>query len=163
MIKKYCLFIVLCLLVATSFASSSTNMVLRFNSMYPVDGAFLTPEGLTDPNIRGIVGDYQPWILKSSKGELKADGRLLVQVRGLVFPNAPNDETAFRALVSCLTDDHGVVVTQNVISDPFPTGPKGDATITAHLALPHPCVAPIVMILNGDPNEGNVWFAVSGF
>jgi hypothetical protein len=31
------------------------------------------------------------------------------------------------------------------------------------MPLPSPCVAPIVMILNGDPAEGDVWFAVTGF
>jgi len=139
--------------------------ILRFNSMYAVDGAFLTPDGATEPTIRDIVGDYQSWkINKFIKGVLFSDGKLIIQVRGLIFGNNdPNDETQFRALVSCLTNDNGLIVTKNVITAPFPTGPEGNANIKAHLQLPRPCVAPIVMILNGNPLDGNAWFAVSGF
>lgn len=158
----------LCMLAIPSFAANNSKIspqeILQFKTMNAVQGAFLTPEGLTDPNIRGIVGDYQAWkINKSIKGRLFADGRLIIQVRGLVFPDAPNDEDHFRALVSCLTESNGQIVTDNQITSPFPTGPKGNANINAHLQIPSPCVAPIVMILNGDPTEGDAWFAVSGF
>lgn len=138
--------------------------VLTFETMYAVDGAFLTPQGETNPNIRGIVGDYQAWkINKFIKGQLFSNGWLIVKVRGLVFPNAPNDETFFRALVSCQTENGGQITTQNVTTAPFPTGPQGNADIKAHLQLPSPCVAPIIMILNGNPSEGDTWFAMSGF
>lgn len=170
MFNKYIPLILLAALAAPSFAEdrdhgkSDDRTILRFETMYAVDGAFLTPEGATDPNIRGIVGDYQAWkIKKFIKGELSADGMLNVEVRGLVFPNAPNDEDNFRAAVSCLTDDNGDMAVQNAITAPFPTGPEGNAKIKAHLQLPSPCVAPVVLIMNGDPAEGDAWFAVSGF
>lgn len=139
----------------------------RFDNMYAVEGAFVTAEGQSEPNIRGIVGDSLPWkINKHIKGALRSDGLLTLEVKGLVFPDAPNDESNFRALVSCLTTtyygNYSYVVTQNVITEPFPTGPKGDAKIKTHLELPTPCVAPIIMILNGDAVEGDKWFAVTG-
>lgn len=154
------------MLAIPSFAANNPPQeILQFKTMYAVNGAFLTPQGAPEPTIRDIVGDYQAWkINKFIKGRLFSNGRLIIEVRGLVFPDAPNDEDHFRALVSCLTNDNnGQIVPQNVITSPFITGPEGNANINAHLQLPHPCVAPIVMILNGDPNEGNAWFAISGF
>lgn len=152
------------MLAMPSFAANKPQKILQFTSMFAVDGAFLTPQGDKVPNIRGIVGDYQAWkINKFIRGRLFSDGRLIIEVRGLVFPNAPNDEDHFRALVSCLTNSNGQIVTQNAITPPFPTGPEGNANINAHLQIPSPCVAPIVMILNGDPAEGDAWFAISGF
>jgi len=167
MYRKYLCSFILLILAIPCFAEdrwkAKNEEILRFKNMYAVDGVFLTPQDATKPNIRGIVGDYQTWkINKETNGVLFANGRLLVDVRGLVFPDAPNDEDHFRAAVSCLTDVNGVVGYQNVISLPFPTGPKGNARINALLELPSPCVAPIVMILNGDPAEGDAWFAISG-
>ena len=159
-------FIALCAVALPAFAGhshDSQGVFLTFENMYAVDGPFITPEGFADPNIRGVPGDYQAWkINKFIKGRLFNNGRLVIQVRGLVFPNAPNDEDNFRALVSCLTEDGDQIATVNVTTAGFPTGPAGNAVINAKLQLPNPCVAPIVMILNGDPAEGDVWFAVTG-
>lgn len=166
--RKYISILMLWILALPAFAvdmssPSHTREILSFSTMYAVGGAFLTPEHQTDPNIRGVVGDYQAWkIGRFIRGKLLSDGQLFVTVRGLVFPNAANDETHFRALVSCLTESNQEITTQNIITDPFPTGPAGNANIHAHLQLPSPCVAPIVMILNGNATDGNVWFAVSG-
>jgi hypothetical protein len=75
-----------------------------------------------------------------------------------------NDETDFRGLVSCLTEegDEGAekVVTKNVVTEPFPATPNGDSAINAEIELPNPCVAPIVMVLAGSEDK---WFAVTGF
>lgn len=169
--SKIYLLTFLCVLATPSFAEGNPaasiynqQEILMFQTMYAVDGAFLTPQGETQPNIRDIPGDYQAWkINKFIKGKLYSNGKLMINVQGLVFPDAPNDEANFRALVSCLTDESGQIVTQNVITAPFPTGREGNANIQANLKIPNPCVAPIVMILNGDPAEGNVWFAVTGW
>ena len=168
MFRKYIYVLLLCMLTIPSFAAKKQVVIpqeiLQFDTMYAVDGAFLTPQGDKTPNIRGIVGDYQAWKINNpTHGRLFSNGRLIIDVHGLVFPNAPNDEDHFRALVSCLTSHNGRIVTRNVITPPFPTGPEGNANINAHLQIPRPCVAPIVMILNGDSTEGNAWFAISGF
>jgi hypothetical protein len=191
MFKKQFYFLLLCLIAAPVFAdehSSEQNnihylqikhhvpprTILEFNSMYGVDGPFLSHEVTqpSDPKIRGIIGDYSPWkIGKSTKGALFSDGTLFIKVRRLVFTNEPNDEENFRALVSCLTFENNLIVEKNVITGPFPTGgPQndpaligyGNANIKAHVSLPQPCIAPIIMILNGDKNEGDLWFATTG-
>lgn len=45
-----------------------------------------------------------------------------IQVQGLVFPDSPNDEAYFRALVSCQAVKNNTVVTKNLITGPFRTG-----------------------------------------
>lgn len=140
-------------------------VILSFNDMAGVGGPFL---GDANP-LRGIDGDDLPWIVRSAKGTLTARGKLTVNVRGLVFPaddpNVPpdkqgiNDEDNFRAVVSCVTVNAGVVQDMNVTSDPFPATPKGNAKIKTTLNLPQPCLAPVVFIISGDEND---WFAVTG-
>ncbi|HWO99670.1 MAG TPA: plastocyanin/azurin family copper-binding protein [Methylococcus sp.] len=142
------------------------KVILNFGTMYAVDGPFV---GDANP-IRDVPGGGLPWqITKFAKGKLFADGRLVIQVKGLVFKDDPvvppdkrgtNDQLTFRGLVSCLTEQEGQVVTRNLITDGFPATPSGKAVIKAKLELPNPCVAPIVMVLGETVDR---WFAVTGF
>jgi hypothetical protein len=133
--------------------------------MYGVDGPFLqdgTPIG-------GIPGDEQPWEVKSAIGRLGANGDLLLRVRGVVFANDPsvppelrgiNDEAQFRAAVVCMTEENGQAAQRAVFTQGFPATRTGDSLIHAHLTLPSPCIAPIVLVLAGSEDK---WFAVNGF
>jgi len=137
--------------------------ILSFGRMYGVDGPFLKEEN----SIRGIIGDEDPWEIRSAHGRLDIEGNLTIRVRGLVFgEGAPknlvgkNDEEEFRATVSCLTEAGDEVHRAKVTTKGFPASESGDSDIDAHLKLPNPCVAPIVFILAGSENK---WFAVTGF
>jgi len=125
--------------------------------------------------IRGVPGGGLPWVLSGGKATLTADGALEVEVEGLVFD--PADEAVIarglggtntvaqaKAIVSCLTVQDGAAATVNVSSGlvPFTTGAAsaggGNATIQERLALPSPCLAPIVFVTS----PGGAWFAVAG-
>jgi hypothetical protein len=73
-----------------------------------------------------------------------------------------NTIPAFRAIVSCLSDDSsGNATTINLTTDPFPATiglGAGNAHIKANLNLPIPCIAPIVFITSPT----GVWFAATG-
>jgi hypothetical protein len=151
------------LIVQTSGASSSGQKVLEFDTMVPVSGPFV---GSANP-IRGVNGGGFPWQIAEGRGELAANGKLEVKVRGLVlFNGAPvppalrgtNPISSFRAIVSCLTIDNGSPATRNVATGPFPATGTGDSEIEATVALPRPCVAPIIFV---GPSP-TTWFAVTG-
>ena len=154
----------LALVVASAPVGAEPRLLLSFRTMFGVEGPFL------DAELRGVPGDELPWELRSVVGSLDTRGRLKIIVRGLVFSNddivppelrGTNDESEFRALVSCLTIENGAVVTANVTTGGFPaTIPGGDSNILATVPLPTPCVAPIVFILAGSEAK---WFAVTGF
>jgi hypothetical protein len=115
----------------------------------------------------GVPGDESPWGVDRAFGTLDSDGDLVIVVRGLVFTDNPdptligkNDEDQFRGLVSCLTEDGDAVKEANVPTAGFPANRTGDSVIHAKVALPSPCVAPIVMVLAGSEDK---WFAMTGF
>ena len=126
--------------------------------------------------IRGVPGGGLPWVLAEGKAALHADGTLEAQVEGLVFDPADpaaiargvggtNTVPQAKAIVSCLTIQDGAAVTVNVASAPvaFTTGAVADgggsASIQERLALPSPCLAPIVFVTS----PAGAWFAATGF
>jgi hypothetical protein len=141
------------------------HVILAFRTMYGVDGPFV---GDANP-VGGIPGDELPWEIARVRGHLDTNGFLFLLVRGLVFKDDPsvpedlrgkNDETEFRAAVSCLSEDGDQVVRRNVVTDGFPANERGDSLILTHVELPNPCVAPVVLVLAGSEDK---WFAVTGF
>jgi len=147
------------LLALPAFAGPSDPKILEFATMAGVAAPYT---GGTNA-IRGVPGGGLPWVLDEAKGELRSDGRLEVQVRGLVLAAGANTGTnpipAFRAIVSCLSiNDAGEANTVNVGTAPFPASSTGDAKIEATVELPDPCYAPIVFVTS----PAGSWFAVTG-
>jgi len=104
----------------------------------------------------GVTGGGRPWTIEKGKAKLFEDGFLDLDVRGLVLgPGGANEGTnpiaLGRAIVVCNGED-------KVMSDTVPFSPAGDAKVKAQLALPSPCLAPVIFF----GNAGGAWFAVSG-
>jgi hypothetical protein len=158
--------------LSTPSASSTTDKILSFETMYGVDEGFIDSK-----QIRDVKGDELPWDVGSANGSLTVGGHLMVSVRGIVFKNEPevppelrgiNDETEFRALVSCLVSEskgkgkgkgNAKIETVNITTAGFPATPSGDSDIDTTVQLPSDCVAPIIFIMSGSEDK---WFAVTG-
>ncbi len=146
----------LCLGVGSEARSERDNNLLKFETMFGVRGPFLGPRNA----IRGVPGAGAAWRLSRIEGELGADGKLEIEVRGLVLVSTGANPLAnFRGLVSCQTiDGTGAPSIANVSTGDFPASPAGDAEIEADVELPNPCIAPIVFVTN----PAGRWFAVTG-
>lgn len=142
--------------VTAAVSSGDGRTVLKFETMAPVVPPYTGPTNA----IRGVNGGGLPWKLVSAEGRLRADGRLSIEVEGLVLVSTgANPSPTFRGVVNCLSSDAtGTPTTVNVSTDPVPATSTGDAEIDARLALPSPCFAPIVFVTSGGGN----WFAVTG-
>jgi hypothetical protein len=159
------LVLMICGLVFAGYFSPVTAKepkILEFDTMAGVPQAFT---GSQNP-IRGVNGGGIPWILSSASGELQANGKLELFVRGLVLASGPNAGSnpiaSFRGLVSCLRSDGTV---ENILTGEFPatTGPAsaggGNARFEAVLDLPDSCIAPIIFVTS----PGGAWFAATGY
>jgi hypothetical protein len=143
--------------------SVGSPKVLEFDTM----AAVVEPYTGATNAIRGVPGGGLPWEIDEGRGELGADGKLQVEVEGLVLARrAPVPENlrgtnpigSFEAIVSCKTTTAGVATITNVSTGPFPANTAGDSKIEATVALPSPCFAPIVFVTS----PGGAWFAVTG-
>jgi hypothetical protein len=167
--KKLLLVSLSIMLINAFFAGSASPATAKEPKILEFDTMFGVPAGLTGAQsqavLRGINGGGLPWTLSSAHGELKTSGKLEIEVRGLVLAaganTGSNPSAVFRGLVSCLRSDGSV---QNILTEPFPatTGPAssggGNAKIEANVALPQPCIAPIVFVTNAN----GAWFAATG-
>ncbi len=143
---------------------SGGSSILEFSTMAPVTGPYV---GTANP-IRGIPGGGLPWIISSGKGELKSDGKLEIEVQGLVLANDPavpaavqltNPLPTFRAIVSCRSiDSNKMPSIVNVSTDAFPATHAGDSEIETTVTLPSPCIAPIVFVTTPT----GAWIASTG-
>jgi hypothetical protein len=143
---------------AFSSAGADGRKVLSAHVLTPVTGPYV---GSTNP-IRGVSGGGLPWRLTSGDADLRADGRLHLDVEGLVFAAGPNEGTntipMFKAIVSCQTIASGAATVANVPTGLFPASTAGDATIDTMVSLPSPCVAPILFVTSPT----GFWFAATG-
>ncbi len=168
--KKLAVALVVSVLFSTVFlarpapvASARGTSILQFNTMVGVPPTLTGTQSA--PALRGINGGGLPWMLTSAKGSLSASGHLKVSVTGLVLaagPNAGSNPIAsFRALVSCVKSDGTF---DNILTAAFPAtlgsaaAGGGDAEIETDVALPEPCIAPIVFVTSPT----GAWFAATG-
>jgi hypothetical protein len=135
-----------------------TPKILEWQTMVGVPPALTG----TQAPIRGINGGGVPWTLTSGNGELSTTGHLEIKVDGLVLASSlSNPSPTFRAIVSCLAADGSV---QNLQTTTFPattglaSAGGGDSKIEADVALPQPCIAPIVFVTSATGS----WFASTG-
>lgn len=144
-----------------SAEGSDEQKVLKFQTMFGVTGPFL---GATN-SIQGVPGAGAPWTNPRVQGELRANGELKIRVRRLVLvSNGTNPSPTFRGIVSCRSIDTSTTPptasTVIVTTGTFPATTTGDSEIEETVALPSPCVAPIVFV---GPGAGAVrWFSTTG-
>ncbi len=150
-----------------SKAHADGSKVLEFNTMIGVPRPFTG----VDNAIRGVPGGGLPWVIEFGKGKLSPDGDVNVLVRGLVFdPSDPeviarglagiNTVPNFKVVVSCLSKNTaGAAIIVNVSTGLFPADIGGNAHIKDSVALPFPCIAPILFVTS----PGGAWFAATGF
>jgi hypothetical protein len=106
--------------------------------------------GLT---INGVIGGGAPWVIDSGRARLFADGRLEVDINGLVLAaSRTNPVASGHAIVTC--DGAPAATTDNV-----PFSPSGDAQISTFVKLPVQCLAPAVFFTTGTDR----WLAVTAF
>ena len=143
-----------------STAAAKGPKILKFDTMVGIP-AGLTRD-LSNAPLRGINGGGVPWTIADGSGELRANGHLEISVQGLVLATTgSNPVGTFRGLVSCVKSDGTF---DNILTGPFPatmglaSAGGGNAEIVADVALPQPCIAPIIFVTSGGGN----WFAATG-
>jgi hypothetical protein len=112
-------------------------------------------------NDRGIPGGGLPWVISEGEISVRSDGRVKMEVEGLVIDPTEtanpavagtNPSPTFKVIVSCL-DGEGMIT--NVSTPTTPATTTGNAELEATIALPAVCMSPKAFVTNA----GGSWFA----
>ncbi|MEO8273347.1 MAG: hypothetical protein ABI620_04710 [Chloroflexota bacterium] len=137
------LLLVLTVSVATTATAGGRKVLDSTMAGLPVANAVLY----------GLTGGGLPWSIDEGRVQLFADGRLHVEVEGLVLTaTGANPIGTGKAILTCA----GAPVAE---TGTVPFSPTGDATIDAVISLPALCQGPAVFFTNATGR----WFAVTGF
>jgi hypothetical protein len=143
-------FVVAAGLIAAVALTSASSALASGRKVFDSSMVGIPTGGLV---LDGVTGGGVPWSIDEGRATLTADGRLHVEVEGLVVTaSGTNPSPTGRAAVAC---DGAVVAT----TDAVPFSATGDAEIDATVSLPSPCLDVAVFFLNG---AGTRWFAVTG-
>jgi hypothetical protein len=152
-------------LASTSSADHGGSLV-RSEHLIGVRAPFLATNVPVRP-VHGVTGGGLPWVLDEGELRVRADGRVRMEVEGLVIdPAAPaagtnagiNPSPVFKVAVSCDNGDGTFTV---VLSESTPATRGGDASLRTKIALPAVCDDPVAFITNGATGPALRWFAAT--
>lgn len=142
--------------ITPTFADHGGSLV-RSDDLIGVQAPFL---GSANP-VHGVNGGGLPWVLDEGELRVKADGRVRMEVEGLVIDPAANSANAglnpspvFKVVVSCANGDGTFT---KVSSETTPATTTGDASLRTHIALPTTCNDPVAFITSAN----GAWFAAT--
>jgi|HubBroStandDraft_6_1064221.scaffolds.fasta_scaffold778953_2 hypothetical protein len=114
---------------------------------------FLAPVVGSNPGatIAGVGSGGAPWVVRRGIAVLTDDGRLSVDVRGLVLPSANNTAGPVTGVAASVVCANTVVATSGTAN----LSTNGNAEIHAKLTVALPCVGAVVLVraaaINGAP------------
>jgi hypothetical protein len=143
--------------VATTSSADAHGSLVRSEHLIGVQAPFT---GSAHP-VHGVPGGGLPWVLDEGELRVRADGRVRMEVEGLIIDPAANSALAgtnpvanFRVAVSCDNGDGTFTVVRTGL---IPASPTGDASVRTKLALPAMCDDPVAFITS----PGGAWFAAT--
>jgi hypothetical protein len=115
--------------------------------------------GLT---IAGVASGGAAWVVREGRAVITDDGRVRVEVHGLVLPSTGGTTGPVSAVSASVVCANTVVATSGAVS----LSPTGDAEIRAKLTVPSPCVGAVVLVraavVNGTALPAGPFIAATG-
>lgn len=113
--------------------------------------------------IGGVLSGGAPWTVREADASLSGDGKLEVEVEGLLLSAGPNAGTVGpvkMVAASLVCGGSGGAVAAS--TGPVPLDSMGNAEIEASIMLPTSCIAPVVLVRVANAGLGP-FIAATGF
>jgi len=150
------------LIPGLGLGSGDSRKVLEAKVLAPLAPPYVNPAGTPEAakvRINGVAGAGAQWSIGGAEVDLRSDGRLEIEVEGLIVTARGNNPLGqFRAIVSCQSVVNGHPEMINVPTAAFAANTAGDASTETNVALPSPCLAPVVFVTTPTL----AWIAVTG-
>ena len=140
-----------CALLACVIPASADDRLVRFDG-----GIGVIPTGSGATTVRTVPPAGQIWVIRDLKADVRSDGSIRVDGRGLLLGSGDNvgfnaNASVFATLI-CGLDQHSTTLTG------VPLEPDGDFRIDDRLTPvpPAACISPVLLIRTAN---GGRWFA----
>ena len=112
-------------------------------STFADEFVFFSPVVGSNPGITiaGVASGGAPWVVRRGVAVLTDDGRLRVDIRGLILPSTGNTGPVTQVAASIVCSD-AVATTSNSVN----LSADGNAEIHTKLTLPSPCFGTVILI-----------------
>lgn len=121
-----------------------------------------TPPDVAAPNVvRGVNPGGLPWVIARLSVDVKVDGRISVEGRGLLRGGGNDIGTATaRVHARLFCNGGGAVIGSVHNSADVPSDARGDFRIDGSVTPnpPYPCANPVLLIVNGASGGAGNWF-----
>jgi hypothetical protein len=150
-------------------AISTTVLACLLTALFAVgtladEFSFFSPIVGSNPmiTIAGVGSGGAPWVVRHGVGILTDDGRLRVEVRGLILPSTGNTGPVTQVAASVVCSDAVAATSKSV-----DISTDGNFQIRDRLSLPSPCFGAIILvrvtaITTGPLKAPGPWIAASG-
>jgi hypothetical protein len=144
--------------LATTTSADHGGSLVRSEHLIGVQAPFT---GSAHP-VHGVNGGGAAWVLSEGELRVRADGRVRMEVEGLVLDPATvpaprggtNPIANFKVVISCGNGDGTFTLVSTGLT---PASPTGDASLRTKVTLPAMCDDPIAFITS----PGGAWFAAT--
>ncbi len=117
----------------------------------------------SNPNISigGVPSGGAPWSVQQGSAAFEANGKLHVEVVGLILRNlgTPGPVKSISASLVCGGTGGTVVATTDLV----PLSAAGDAAIESQISVPSTCFGPVVLVRAVFNGNAGPWIAGAGF
>jgi hypothetical protein len=150
---------------------ASFAFAMVFGGLQVAHSAELNAKLTACPSNNTAIGDVgscgKIWKLKSGKVSLGKNGKLKVEVKGLVlndvtvgeYNGTPDGVDAVAAAVICHGPSGAAVAAQ---TEPVPLAQNGNAKVSAMVSLPNGCIGPVVVLRERYEGKIGGWLAATG-
>lgn len=120
----------------------------------------LAPSMPEDPTLHGVAPGAKPWVLSKGDVRLKADGKLVLHVKGLIIPELGTAGPVEKVMAALYCGESEEAA---AMSKPVMLSEKGDARIfEKSFKAPSTCLAPVVL-LETEAAGMSMYIAASGW
>lgn len=123
----------------------------------------LAPSQPTDPAFHGVSPGGLPWSLEQGSVKLRSNGKLDLEVEGLVLTSlgTAGPITGIAASIFCGADSATAPMATTSVA---PLSSAGDAEIDTQVSVPATCLAPLVLVRPANASGLlSAYIAIEGF
>jgi len=124
-------------------------------------GIGVIPTGSANTTVRGVAAAGQIWVISRLSADIRSDGSISVDGRGLLLGAGNTVGTTNNvSVIATLICETAAPFTERSTAG-VPLEPNGDFRINDRISVPSDCASPVLLIRNATPNAAGVrgWFA----